>query len=201
MKSPRIFFVMGAGGVGKTTYSAALAARLAMESAASEPVHVLLITVDPARRLASAMGVVANGNDIVKVRSSDGIEFSVSMLDAPDAWDSLIRRIAPDEATASRVLSNGLYRNITGRFVNSHDYIAIERLWEVVESGEFDIIVVDTPPSRNALSVLDAAERMREFFSSRLLRWLGAGNESSDRPDVAPVLCSRRQGSRCTVPR
>ncbi|MEY2627765.1 MAG: hypothetical protein RJB08_1524 [Actinomycetota bacterium] len=172
MKSPRIFFVMGAGGVGKTTYSAALAARLAMESAASEPVHVLLITVDPARRLASAMGVVANGNDIVKVRSSDGIEFSVSMLDAPDAWDSLIRRIAPDEATASRVLSNGLYRNITGRFVNSHDYIAIERLWEVVESGEFDIIVVDTPPSRNALSVLDAAERMREFFSSRLLRWL-----------------------------
>ena len=166
---PRIYFVMGSGGVGKSTYSAALAAKIAKEQPSE---RVLLITIDPARRLASSMGITAQGNDIVEVALPSGAVFAVSMLDAADAWDSLIRRIAPDEATAERVLSNGLYRNITGRFVNSHDYIAIERLWELAQSQAFDAIVVDTPPSRNALSVLDASERMRDFFASRLLRWL-----------------------------
>lgn len=170
MTQARIIVVMGAGGVGKSTYSAALAARLAADGHGQ---RVLLITVDPARRLASSMGVTTNRNEIVEVPlPGDGGSFFVSMLDAPDAWDSLIGRIAPNRETADRVLSNTLYRNITGRFVNSHDYIAIERLWEVALSGEFDTIVVDTPPSRNALSVLDAADRMREFFASRLLRWL-----------------------------
>ena len=101
-----------------------------------------------------------------------GAPFSVSMLDARLGWDALVRRVAPSDAVADRVLANGLYRNITGRFVNSHDYIAVERLWEVTRSGLYDVVVVDTPPSRNALSVIDAAERMREFFASRLLRWL-----------------------------
>lgn len=170
MTASRIVVVMGAGGVGKSTYSAALAARLASDVPGR---RVLLITVDPARRLASSMGVTTNRNDVVEVSlANDDVSFFVSMLDAQDAWDSLIARIAPNPETADRVLSNSLYRNITGRFVNSHDYIAIERLWEVANSGEFDTIVVDTPPSRNALSVLDASERMREFFASRLLKWL-----------------------------
>lgn len=170
MTQARIVVVMGAGGVGKSTCSAALASRLAFDH---HRARVLLITVDPARRLASSMGVSTNGNEIVEVPLDGGDgSFFVSMLDASDAWDSLIERIAPNRDTADRVLSNTLYRNITGRFVNSHDYIAIERLWEVATSGDFDFIVVDTPPSRNALSVLDAGERMRAFFASRLLRWL-----------------------------
>jgi anion-transporting ArsA/GET3 family ATPase len=163
----RVVVVAGAGGVGKSTFSAALAARFAGASSN----RVLLITVDPARRLASSMGVVAEGNDIVEV-SADGSTFSVSMLDAKRGWDDLVRRVAPRPEVAERVLANGLYRNITGRFVNSHDYIAVERLFEVTQSGRFDVVIVDTPPSRNALSVIDAAERMREFFASRLLRWL-----------------------------
>lgn len=167
--TPRIHFVMGSGGVGKSTYSAALAARIAQGNPSK---RVLLITIDPARRLASSMGIATEGNEVVAVDLPTGESFAVSMLDAADAWDSLIRRIAPDQATADRVLSNGLYRNITSRFVNSHDYIAIERLWELAHSQNYDAIVVDTPPSRNALSVLDASERMRDFFASRLLRWL-----------------------------
>ena len=167
MTNVRVVVVTGAGGVGKSTFSAALAARFAT----SVPLRVLLITVDPARRLASSMGVVAEGNDIVEVDAGDAT-FSVSMLDARRGWDDLVRRVAPRSDVADRVLANGLYRNITSRFVNSHDYIAVERLFEVSNSGRFDVIVVDTPPSRNALSVIDAAERMREFFASRLLRWL-----------------------------
>ena len=162
----RVVFVTGAGGVGKSTFSAALAARFAERDSD----RVLLITVDPARRLASSMGVVAEGNDIVEV--GEGAPFCVSMLDAKRGWDDLVRRVAPRPDVAERVLANGMYRNITGRFVNSHDYIAVERLHEVTRSGRFDVVVVDTPPSRNALSVIDAAERMREFFASRLLRWL-----------------------------
>jgi anion-transporting ArsA/GET3 family ATPase len=162
----RVIVVTGSGGVGKTTFSAALAAA----HAETEGERVLLITIDPARRLASSMGVVAEGNEVVTV--GGGPPFSVSMLDARLGWDALVRRVAPSKAVADRVLSNGLYLNITGRFVNSHDYIAVERLWEVTRSGLYDVVIVDTPPSRNALSVIDAAERMREFFASRLLRWL-----------------------------
>ncbi len=163
----RVLVVTGAGGVGKSTVSAAIAARRAR----NDGERVLLITVDPARRLAASMGVIAEGNDIVEV-GGGAAPFWVSMLDTQRGWDALVERVAPDERTARRILSNGLYRNITSRFVNSHDYIAIERLWEVVRSGRFDTVVVDTPPSRNALSVIDAAPRMREFFASRLLRWL-----------------------------
>jgi len=94
------------------------------------------------------------------------------MLDTKAGWDDLIRRHAPDPATRDAVLSNPLYQNITSRFVHSHDYLAMEQLHEVHATGEYDLVIVDTPPSRNALSVLDAPSRMVEFFGSRLLRWL-----------------------------
>ncbi|HRB04205.1 MAG TPA: ArsA-related P-loop ATPase, partial [Ilumatobacteraceae bacterium] len=84
----------------------------------------------------------------------------------------LIRRHAPDAKLRDTVLANPLYRNITGRFVNSHDYLAMEQLYDLHASGEYDLVVIDTPPSRNALDLLDAPGRMREFFGSRLLKWL-----------------------------
>ncbi len=83
-----------------------------------------------------------------------------------------MHRHAPDPATASQILSNPLYKNITRRFAQGHDYIAMERLYELHEQGDYDLLVVDTPPSLNALDLLDAPGRMAEFFSSRLLRWL-----------------------------
>ena len=94
------------------------------------------------------------------------------MLDTKAGWDELIRRHAPDADVRDAVLANPLYQNITGRFVHSHDYLAMEQLHELHATGEYDLVVVDTPPSRNALDVLDAPSRMIEFFGSRLLRWL-----------------------------
>src|SRR3546814_4304530 len=94
------------------------------------------------------------------------------MLYTKESWDDLVRSHAPDAATRDAILANPLYKNITGRFVQSHDYIAMERLYEIHSSGRYDLIVVDTPPTRNAIDFLEAPERMADFFSSRLLRWL-----------------------------
>ena len=86
--------------------------------------------------------------------------------------DALVRTHAPDAATREAILANPLYQNIAGKFVQSHDYIAMERLYEIHSSGRYDLIIVDTPPTRNAIDFLEAPERMAAFFSSRLLRWL-----------------------------
>ncbi len=166
----------GSGGVGKTTTAAAIGAVAAINLG----MKVLVLTVDPARRLASALGLERFGN--VETRVPDaafaelGVEAEgemwVAMLDTKQSWDDLVRLHAPDADTREAILENPLYQNITGRFIGSHDYVAMERLYEIHNSGEYDLIVVDTPPTRNAIDFLDAPERMAEFFSSPLLRWL-----------------------------
>ena len=166
----------GSGGVGKTTTAAALGAMAASELGGK----VLVLTVDPARRLANALGIERFGN--VEVRVHDDLfhqagveprgEMWAAMLDTKESWDALVRLHAPDEATRDAILANPLYQNVTGKFVQSHDYIAMERLYEIHASGRYDLIIVDTPPTRNALDFLEAPERMADFFSSRLLRWL-----------------------------
>ena len=160
--------VCGSGGTGKTTVAAALGVQAATRLGG----RVLVLTVDPARRLADALGLAgALGNTPVRV-DVPGDELWMAMLDTKAGWDELIRRHAPDPALRERVLANPLYRNITGRFVNSHDYIAMEQLHELHASGQYDLVIIDTPPSRNALDLLDAPGRMREFFGSALLKWL-----------------------------
>jgi anion-transporting ArsA/GET3 family ATPase len=171
-----IAIACGPGGVGKTTTAAALAATAVVEQGG----RVLVLTVDPARRLADALGLKGIGND--EVRIPDDVftgaaarprgELWAAMLDTKQSWDDLIRRHAPDAETREQILANPLYQNISGRFVQSHDYIAMERLYEIHSEGKYDLIVVDTPPTRNALDFLDAPQRMADFFSSRLLRWL-----------------------------
>jgi anion-transporting ArsA/GET3 family ATPase len=166
----------GSGGVGKTTTAAAAAAMAAVHHGGK----VLVLTVDPARRLANALGLETFGNVETRVPHEAFVEAGVeprgelwaAMLDTKQSWDDLIRRHAPDAATRDAILANPLYKNVTGRFVQSHDYIAMERLYEIHASGTYDLIVVDTPPTRNAIDFLEAPERMADFFSSRLLRWL-----------------------------
>ena len=166
----------GPGGVGKTTTAAASA----LMAAVNHGSKVLVLTVDPAKRLANALGLDGIGNTEHRVPAdafaAAGVkprgELWAAMLDTKESWDSLIRQHAPDEQTRDEILANPLYQNIAGRFVQSHDYIAMERLYEIHSTGEYDLIVVDTPPTRNALDFLDAPERLADFFSSRLLRWL-----------------------------
>jgi anion-transporting ArsA/GET3 family ATPase len=176
LSAKEMIVVCGSGGTGKTTVAAALGA----QAAAVLGGRVLVLTVDPARRLATALGVGSFGNSAVQVAPQafldSGVECRgelwVQMLDTKAGWDDLIRRHAPDAALRDTVLANPLYRNITGRFVNSHDYLAMEQLYDLHSSGDYDLVVIDTPPSRNALDLLDAPGRMREFFGSRLLKWL-----------------------------
>lgn len=174
--------VCGSGGTGKTTVSAALGVLAATRLDA----RVLVLTVDPARRLADALGLGPLGNTEIQVdpavlaaadaststRARAHGELWVAMLDTKSGWDELIHRHAPDESVRDQILANSLYQNITRRFVHSHDYLAMERLHELHAAGRYDLIVIDTPPSRNALDLLDAPGRMKEFFGSRLLRWL-----------------------------
>jgi len=176
LSAKEIVIACGPGGVGKTTTAASVAAMAAAEHGG----RVLVLTVDPAKRLADALGLKGIGNDEVRVDDAvfkaAGVtprgELWAAMLDTKQSWDDLIRRHAPDEATREQILANPLYQNISGRFVQSHDYIAMERVFEIHSEGKYDLIVVDTPPTRNALDFLDAPARMADFFSSRLLRWL-----------------------------
>jgi anion-transporting ArsA/GET3 family ATPase len=176
LAAKEIVICCGSGGVGKTTAAAAAAAMAAAHLGGK----VLVITVDPARRLANALGLEQFGNVESRVPSelfaAAGVEprgeLWAAMLDTKLSWDELVRSHAPDATTRDAILANPLYENITGRFVQSHDYIAMERLYEIHASGRYDLIVVDTPPTRNAIDFLEAPERMADFFSSRLLRWL-----------------------------
>ena len=174
-----IVVTCGSGGVGKTTTAAALAAMAAVRQGGK----VLVLTIDPARRLADALGVGALGNEARRVPSAAfkaaGVpnprgQLWAAMLDTKQSWDDLVLRHAPDDKTVQRILANKLYENITARFVQSHEYIAMERLYDLHTEGRFDLIVVDTPPTRNAIDFLQAPERMAEFFSSRFLKVLTA---------------------------
>ena len=176
LAAKEIVICCGSGGVGKTT-TAASAAAMAATSLGGK---VLVLTVDPARRLANALGLEGFGN-VEKLVPPEAFkqagvdlrgELWAAMLDTKQSWDALVLRHAPDEITARRILENPLYQNVSGRFVQSHEYIAMERLYEIHTAGTYDLIVVDTPPTRNAIDFLEAPERMADFFSSRLLRWL-----------------------------
>jgi anion-transporting ArsA/GET3 family ATPase len=178
LASKEVVISCGSGGVGKTTTAAALAAMAAVRHGGK----VLVLTVDPAKRLANALGLEGFGNIEKQVPAEAFAEAGVkprgelwaAMLDTKQSWDALVLRHAPDDRTAKAILDNKLYENISGRFVQSHEYIAMERLYELHCEGNYDLIVVDTPPTRNALDFLEAPQRMSEFFSSRFLRLLTA---------------------------
>ena len=172
---------------------------------------VLVLTVDPARRLANALGLERFGNVETPgaarrcsptPASSPGASCGRRCSTPSSRGTTSCARHAPDAATRDAILANPLYQNITGRFVQSHDYIAMERLYEIHASGRYDLIVVDTPPTRNAIDFLEAPERMADFFSSRLLRWLTAPARSRVLNDgVQALLHGGRPHPRLAVPR
>ena len=173
----RICVCAGAGGVGKTTISAALAA-----GAAARGQRVVVVTIDPARRLASALGIPDRGNEEHRVDAKQlaasgldprpaGGELWAMTLDAKRTFDALIEQRAPDPRTRDAVLSNRIYQELSGAVAGSQEYMAMEKLYELHEEGRYDLIVLDTPPSRNALDFLDAPERLARFIDSRSLQF------------------------------
>ncbi|MEA2684388.1 MAG: hypothetical protein QOK05_2716 [Chloroflexota bacterium] len=173
---PGILVMCGSDGVGKTTTSAALAARAAWR----EDMRVAVLTIDPARRLANAMGLQKLGNRLRRVdlekAAARGFApkgtLDAGMLEAKSAWDDLIVKRAGSKELAATIMRNPFYKEISGAFVGSHEYIAMERLYDIWGSGKYDLVVLDTPPSRNALDFLEAPSRMTELVSGGLLGML-----------------------------
>jgi anion-transporting ArsA/GET3 family ATPase len=162
----------GSGGVGKTTISAALAAGLAARGQ-----KVAVLTIDPAKRLADSLGLEQLVNEPRRVdpRLFEGAgvemrgELWAMMLDAKATFDDVVRRHAPDAETRDRILKNRIYRQISNALAGSQEYMAMEKLFEIHQEGRYDFLVLDTPPSRNALDFLDAPKRLTQFIEGRSL--------------------------------
>jgi anion-transporting ArsA/GET3 family ATPase len=173
IEGKRIVICAGSGGVGKTTTAAALGMGLAAQGR-----RVAVVTIDPARRLANSLGLEELGNEPRLVDpgrfAGHGIEMRgelwAMMLDAKRTFDELIERLAPDRATRDDVLGNRIYQQLSSAVAGSQEFTAVAKLYELDREGEFDTIVLDTPPSRNALDFLDAPDRLTGFFEGRALR-------------------------------
>ena len=169
----RMCIVAGSGGVGKTTTAAALGMGLAAQG-----MRVAVVTIDPARRLADSLGLEELGNEPRLVDparfAGHGLEMQgelwAMMLDAKRTFDELIERLAPDERTRDDILGNRIYAELSGAVAGSQEFTAIAKLYELDRSGRFDVIVLDTPPSRNALDFLDAPDRLTHFFEGRAVK-------------------------------
>ncbi len=165
----RIIVCCGSGGVGKTTTAAAIGLR-----AAERGRQVCVLTVDPARRLAQSMGLTSLDNTPRLVDGVDdeaGGSLHAMMLDMKRTFDEIVEAHA-DPARAAQILANPFYQSLSSSFAGTQEYMAMEKLGQLRRSGEWDLIVVDTPPSRSALDFLDAPERLGRFLDGRLIKVL-----------------------------
>jgi len=173
----------GSGGVGKTTTAAVIALHAARQGR-----RAVVVTIDPARRLADALGLdglsndparidlelVAGSGDQVADGPGAGGEMWAMMLDTKATFDGLVRRYSADPDQAERILTNSFYRNISGALSGTQEYMASEKLYELAVEGDYDLVVVDTPPTRHALDFLDAPQRLAKFLDHRLYKVLMA---------------------------
>jgi anion-transporting ArsA/GET3 family ATPase len=162
-----IIVCCGSGGVGKTTTAAAFALHAARSGR-----RACVVTIDPARRLANSLGLDSLTNNPSRIEGAWPGELSALMLDPKGTFDDLIHRYADSPDQAESILSNRIYRNLTGALSGTQEYMAMEKLYELVEEGGFDVVVVDTPPTRNALDFLDAPRRLTRFLGNRVFQVL-----------------------------
>src|SRR4051812_18600207 len=165
LEGKRIVICAGSGGVGKTTTSAALAMGMAERG-----MKVAVVTIDPAKRLANALGMDELGNEPHLVELDLDGELWAMMLDAKRTFDEVIERLAPDEATREEIFENRIYQQLSSAVAGSQEFTAIAKLFELDQEGDYDLLVLDTPPSRNALDFLDAPGRLTGFFQGRAIR-------------------------------
>ncbi len=174
LEGKKVCICAGSGGVGKTTTSAAIAAGMAARG-----LKVAVLTIDPAKRLADSLGLPELGNEERQVdpalfteagvEPGDG-ELWAMMLDPKATFDEVVRKHAPDEETRERILSNRIYQQLSNALAGSQEYMAMEKLFEIWAEDRYDLLVLDTPPSRNALDFLDAPKRLTQFIEGRALR-------------------------------
>jgi anion-transporting ArsA/GET3 family ATPase len=169
-----IIICCGSGGVGKTTTAAAIGIHAAIRGR-----RVIVLTIDPAKRLANSLGLSELGNEERRVPkkkfdeagiSPDG-ELHAMMLDTKRTFDELVIKHAMNEEMRDRILDNMLYKNISSAFAGSQEYMAMEKLFEIYRRGRYDLIVLDTPPTKHALDFLDAPRRMTAFLDGSVLKW------------------------------
>jgi anion-transporting ArsA/GET3 family ATPase len=158
----KVVVICGLGGVGKTTVSAALGLQCAIAGQ-----RVCVLTIDPARRLADAIGVPLRGTSPTRIPISD-VDYSAVMLDRKEMWDQLIREHSPTTADAEALLANRYYTSISTKLTGSHEYMAIELLYKLVHSGAFDTIILDTPPTQHAEDFLIAPRKVQRLLDHRL---------------------------------
>jgi anion-transporting ArsA/GET3 family ATPase len=160
-----IIVTAGSGGVGKTTTAAVLALQGARAGR-----RAVVVTIDPAKRLADALGLDGLTNEPTKIDGAWAGELWAMMLDTKSTFDDLVGRYAADPSQAERILANRFYQNISGALSGTQEYMAMEKLYELHVEHDFDLVVVDTPPSRHALDFLDAPRRLTRFLDNRVLR-------------------------------
>jgi anion-transporting ArsA/GET3 family ATPase len=167
----RIIVCCGSGGVGKTTAAAAIGLR-----AAERGRQACVLTVDPARRLAQSMGLTSLDNtprQVDGVDTADGGSLHAMMLDMKRTFDEIVTAHADPDRSA-QILANPFYQSLSSSFAGTQEYMAMEKLGQLRRADEWDLIVVDTPPSRSALDFLDAPQRLGRFLDGRLIRLLTA---------------------------
>ena len=173
LEGKKVCICAGSGGVGKTTTSAAIAAGMAARGK-----KVAVLTIDPAKRLADSLGLPELGNVERRVDTTalenggreGGGELWAMMLDAKATFDEVIAKHAPDEETRDRILENRIYKQLSNALAGSQEYMAMERLFELHQEDRYDLLVLDTPPTRNALDFLDAPRRLTQFIEGRSLQ-------------------------------
>ncbi len=158
-----IIVCTGSGGVGKTTVAATLAL-----AAASQGRRTIVVTIDPAKRLAQSLGLKVLDNTPRAVAGTPNLD--AMMLDMQQTFDDVIDRHAQDPARAARIKANRFYQQLSSSLAGTQEYMAMEKLFDLHHNGEYDCIVVDTPPTRNALDFLDAPKRLTDFLEGRFLR-------------------------------
>lgn len=172
MTGPRVILCCGTGGVGKTTTAAALGVACAI---AGE--RAVVLTIDPARRLADALGLGTLDNeprpvDLSELPTCGQGSLHALMLDRKATFDDAVRRLSTDAEAAERLLANRYYRAVSTRLTGAHEYMAAEKLHELLRSGSFDVVIVDTPPSRHAIDFFRAPDRVQTLFDGAVVRRL-----------------------------
>jgi len=169
-----LLVAVGPGGVGKTTISAAMGLEAARRGR-----NVLVLTIDPAKRLAQALGLTGLDDHVQEV-STEGLarggvdvpgKLYAAMLDTGRSFDALMARVAPTPQARERILNNRVYRAMAGTLARSHAYIAMERLYEAMDDPRFDLVILDTPPTRNAIEILDAPGTLMAFLEENVVKW------------------------------